>query len=414
MKSDIDSLMEQRSIDALVVMGRPSTSRDMAYLAGSTKITGGYLVKVRGREPFIVVGLMERDEAAKGGLEVRLFSDYGWEKVIKEKGVGAAATVEIIRRILEPFSPSRVAFYGHGSVGNIAALINALKEAPFECVFEQERESLILEARARKDESEIARIKEVGRRAQGVFSRVVDFLSSCHARQDGTLTHDGEPVTVGRMKRLIRRWSDELDIDTSAEEVIFAQGYDAAVPHSRGTDSDVLKVGKTIVFDFCPCEMGGGYFFDMTRTFCVGTLPKKVETVWKRVLEVQTKVLSELKVGEPVRKFDEICSSMFEEWGYPTPRSKPGTQSGYVHGLGHGVGLQIHEKPYLSVLRGEETPLAPGHVFTVEPGLYFPDEGFGVRIEDVVAIHEDGTIENLTPFSKECLVPLLGRPVKNG
>ena len=412
MREEIDHLMEERGIDALVVMGRPTTCRDMAYLCGPIKITGGYLVKPRGGDAFLVVNLMERDEAAKSGLNVRLFSDFGWEEVVKEKGSGAAATVEILRRILEPFSPKKVAFYGHGSLGNIAVLIESLKKAPFEAVFEQNGKSLLTLARMRKDEDEIARIKDVGRRAQEVFARVVEFLSSCDSDREGVLKKDGETVTVGRMKRLIRMWSDELGIDTSAEEVIFAQGYDAAVPHSRGTNEDALKVGETIVFDFCPCEQGGGYFFDMTRTFCVGEVRDEVALVWRRVLEVQTRVLAELKVGRAACEFDEICSSMFEEWGYPTPRKKPGTSSGYVHGLGHGVGLQIHEMPFLSALRGDKTPLAAGHVFTVEPGLYFPDKRFGVRLEDVVAIHGDGTIENLTPFSKEILVPLRGRPVK--
>ncbi|RKY15890.1 MAG: aminopeptidase P family protein, partial [Planctomycetota bacterium] len=290
--------------------------------------------------------------------------------------------------------------------------IESLKKAPFEAVFEQDSKSLLTLARMRKDEDEIARIKDVGRRAQEVFARVVEFLSSCNSDKEGVLKKDGEIVTVGLIKRLIRMWADELDLDTSAEEVIFAQGYDAAVPHSRGADEAAIRVGETIVFDFCPCERGGGYFFDMTRTFCVGEVRDEVALVWRRVLEVQTQVLAQLEVGRPACEFDEMCSSMFEEWGYPTLRKKPGTSSGYVHGLGHGVGLQIHEMPYLSALRGDKTPLAAGHVFTVEPGLYFPDKRFGVRLEDVVAIHGDGTIENLTPFSKEILVPLKGRPVK--
>ncbi|MCX7704020.1 MAG: M24 family metallopeptidase, partial [Planctomycetota bacterium] len=77
-----------------------------------------------------------------------------------------------------------------------------------------------------------------------------------------------------------------------------------------------------------------------------------------------------------------------------------------VHGLGHGLGLDVHEPPRLSALSQKHEPLKPGFVFTVEPGLYFPDKGYGVRLEDVVAIHSDGKIENLTPFSKEILIPL--------
>lgn len=412
MRSDVDNLMEQRNIDAIFILGRPSLSRDMAYMAGPLKITGGYLVKVRGEEPFLVVGQMERDEAAKSGLRVSLFSEFGWEQILKERGSGVSARVEMIKRILEPASPKRVAFYGVGHIGDLAALIDALKQAPFEALFEEEHKSLLNIARMTKDEEEINRIKEVSRKATEVFDRTVKLLSSCSVEEGEELVYKGEVLTIGVVKRFIKAWCDELDIDVSVEEVIFAQGYDAAVPHSRGTDHQVLKVGKTIVFDFCPCEKGGGYFTDITRTFCVGRVDDEVRLVWRRVLDVQTRILSELRVGESAFRYDEICSSMFEEWGYATPRKKPGTQSGYVHGLGHGVGLQIHEPPYLSVSRRDRTPLAPGHVFTVEPGLYFPEKGFGVRIEDVVAIHQDGSVENLTPFSKEILVPLKGRPVK--
>jgi Xaa-Pro aminopeptidase len=168
----------------------------------------------------------------------------------------------------------------------------------------------------------------------------------------------------------------------------------------------VLKVGETLVFDFCPRDPKSGFFFDITRTFCVGFVPNEVQKVYERVLEVQTRILDTLELSKPARYYDELCSQMFEDWGYPTPRKNPGTTKGYVHGLGHGLGLEVHEPPRLSCLSQKNEPLKPGFVFTVEPGLYFPDEGYGVRLEDVVAIHTDGRIENLTPFSKEILIPL--------
>jgi Xaa-Pro aminopeptidase len=98
----------------------------------------------------------------------------------------------------------------------------------------------------------------------------------------------------------------------------------------------------------------------------------------------------------------------YEEKGYPTLRKDPRTNSGYVHSLGHGVGLDLHESPRLSDFSKSDEPLQPGYVFTVEPGLYFPDEGMGVRIEDVVAVRSDGTIENLTDVPKDLVIPLKG------
>jgi Xaa-Pro aminopeptidase len=83
-----------------------------------------------------------------------------------------------------------------------------------------------------------------------------------------------------------------------------------------------------------------------------------------------------------------------------------GKTEGYVHSLGHGFGLNVHERPAVSMFSKTEEPLAPGHVFTVEPGLYYPDREIGVRLEDDIVIKEDGTIVNLTTFPKDILVPL--------
>ena len=86
--------------------------------------------------------------------------------------------------------------------------------------------------------------------------------------------------------------------------------------------------------------------------------------------------------------------------------SHPGTQSGYVHGLGHGVGLDIHEQPSLSHAAGNATVLQRGHVVSVEPGLYYPERGFGVRIEDTIAFTEAGELVNLTDFPYDLVVPM--------
>ena len=82
----------------------------------------------------------------------------------------------------------------------------------------------------------------------------------------------------------------------------------------------------------------------------------------------------------------------------------PSTQEGYVHSLGHGVGLEIHSRPRFSSV-SEET-IQAGHVFTIEPGLYYPDRGFGIRIEDTYYVDSDGSIHSLTPFPKDLVIPV--------
>ena len=89
---------------------------------------------------------------------------------------------------------------------------------------------------------------------------------------------------------------------------------------------------------------------------------------------------------------------VLEECGHPTGRSQPGTQVGYTHSLGHGLGIQVHEAPSFSHLRDEDV-IQVGNVFTIEPGVYYPDKGFGIRVEDTVYVAEDGTMVDSLQFS---------------
>jgi len=97
---------------------------------------------------------------------------------------------------------------------------------------------------------------------------------------------------------------------------------------------------------------------------------------------------------------------VFERQGHATVRTDQQVTEGYVHGLGHGVGLAVHEGPRLGGPATNTALLEPGHVVSVEPGLYYPSRGLGVRIEDLVAVRADGSIENLTPAPYELEIPL--------
>ena len=94
--------------------------------------------------------------------------------------------------------------------------------------------------------------------------------------EDMLIGRDGEPVTIGQVKGLINLWLAERGAE-NPEGTIFAIGRDAAVPHSSGNPSDILRLGQTIVFDIYPCEAGGGYFYDFTRTWCLGYAPDDVQ-----------------------------------------------------------------------------------------------------------------------------------------
>jgi Xaa-Pro aminopeptidase len=101
-----------------------------------------------------------------------------------------------------------------------------------------------------------------------------------------------------------------------------------------------------------------------------------------------------------------MTCEFFAERGHPTIATDPQIESGYVHTLGHGLGLNIHEEPRFADLPSNTDVLKPGHIFTCEPGLYYPDKGYGMRIEDDVWIDADGGVHNLTDFPKELVIEL--------
>jgi Xaa-Pro aminopeptidase len=405
MLSDIDSLMQERAIDALVISGSPKECKDLCYFTGPVAVSGAMVLKKRGASPVLLCISMERDEAAKSGLTLFTYSQLGYAEALKEAKTQFEASLTFLKKILQNFEISgRVAFYGKGDIPYNYTLLTELAKSGQIEVFAETENSIISEARMTKDESEIEKIAAVGRKAQEIMRSVMRFLKRQRAR-DGKLVHkNGTPVKIGEVKSLIDSEARKLSV-LIEQPLIFSQGKDSAVPHSRGDDSADIVLGKTIVFDFCPYE-SGGYYFDITRTFCLGYVPENVQKIYADVLAAQKKILKRLKPGVPGSDFDDEISEFFEKRGYPTIRQDSNITRGYVHSLGHGIGLEIHERPRLSSTAKKRDVLSPGHVFTIEPGLYFPDEEIGVRIEDVVAFKTDGTVFNLSPFPKKLLIPV--------
>ena len=211
-------------------------------------------------------------------------------------------------------------------------------------------------------------------------------------------------MTIGIVKNQINLWLAEAGVE-NPEGTIFATGRDSGVPHSSGNPHDILELGKTIIFDIFPAEAGGGYFFDFTRTWCLGYAPDNVMELYEDVSNVFQQIMSEIKVDTLASQYQDRTCELFEEKGHPTIRNKPHTQEGYVHSLGHGIGLQIHEYPRFS-LNMKKDRLVPGSVVTIEPGLYYPEKGMGVRLEDTVWVRPDGEIEILAEYPLDLIIPV--------
>ena len=213
MKTDLDTLMQTRNIDALLVVGSGKHNPAMSYFTGGVPITHAYLVKRNGQMPVLFHSDMERDEAAASGLETRSLESYGMHEILKEAGGDLGrAIAELLKRILENLgiTSGRLAIDGKDEVGAALAVFTALGEAMpgLELVGELD-DSLLMSARATKDSDEVARIRQMGQITTGVVADVAEFLTS-HTARDGVLEKsDGQPLTIGEVKDKINLWLAE-------------------------------------------------------------------------------------------------------------------------------------------------------------------------------------------------------------
>ncbi len=182
-------------------------------------------------------------------------------------------------------------------------------------------------------------------------------------------------------------------------ETIVSHGRDAGIPHSRGDAGQLIRPSVPIVIDIFPADRTTGYFFDLTRTFCVGPVPDELRRIHADVLAAYMLARDAMRPGGAAAVSQGLVCDFFEAKGYPTTRSHPVTSEGYVHSLGHGVGLEIHEKPSFSLSPANTDRIEEGDVLTIEPGLYFPDREIGVRIEDTFVVRSNG-VESLSTGSR--------------
>lgn len=409
MKRDLDSLMEARGLDAIFVAGAVHGNPAMVYMTNGASLTSGFVLKKRGAEPVLLCWPIEREVAASSGLALVNLGQYDFITLVRELGNHLAATVELYRRIFADLGVSgRVGFCGMVDQGRAWVLLDALNaQLDGIEVYGDFDVTAIDAARATKDGTEAERMREVGRRTCAVVGQTVEFLQA-HRATDGVLVQaDGTPLTIGRVHEEISRLIAAQRLE-DPEGFIFSIGRDAGIPHSKGRLQDVVALGQTIVFDIYPREAGGGYFFDLTRTFCLGYAPPEVERVYQDVCECTEKLLGAYQVGMEARHYQRMTCEFFESRGHPTVASNTKTEVGYVHSVGHGLGLAVHEEPRFSDVLANTDVLQPGHVFTCEPGLYYPDRGFGVRIEDVVWIDADGAVHNLTDYPKDLVIGVKG------
>jgi Xaa-Pro aminopeptidase len=408
MKSDLDRLMADRQLAAVIVAVDHNYSPSLDYLAGNIHITNGLAIKPQGQAPVLFVNPMEIEEAAASELTVHSFFDLGWAQMLQDaNGDRTKAEVVFWGRCLEHLgiTAGKVGIYGVSELNLIIELVRLLEAAYPQYQFVGEMGGTLFDqASITKDDDEIARVRSVAERTGAVLQATWDHIAGHRLAGDVVVNGDGSPLTIGAVKRFVRR--ELLDHQLEDTGMIFAQGRDAGFPHSRGQEDMPLRAGQSIVFDLFPRELGGGYHHDVTRTWCIDHAPHEVQAVYDTVMAAfEIAVRAYEGVGQPTHHMQEAVLDYFEGQGHPTARSQSGTTDGYVHSLGHGIGLKVHEGPRITHLSQDDVFQA-GNVITIEPGLYYPERGFGVRVEDAFTIAGDGALLALTDFRKDLILPL--------
>ncbi|MDL1909846.1 aminopeptidase P family protein [Chloroflexi bacterium CFX6] len=412
MKSDLDALMKARNLDAMLVLGDAENNPPMYYFVGGGHVSGALLIKKQGEAPVLYYNDMERDEAAKSGLKTRSFNEYPIQDFLEQANsdVQTANALRFQKIFADHgLAKGRVALFGKVEFSNVFGLIAKLAKLlpDVEFIGESVLDSVILHAMETKEDAEVARIRRMGAVTTQVVGMVQELLTSSAVREDEVLLkEDGSPLTIGDVKAKIALWLAERGA-VDVEGVIFAIGRDAGVPHSTGNPGDLITLGKTIVFDIFPAEKGGGYFYDFTRTWSLGYAAPEAQALYDQVREIYEKVVEDLDLNANFVDYQRMTCEYFESKGHKSQLNTKTPLDGYVHSLGHGVGLNIHERPGSSLMAsGNDNILKPGVVITIEPGLYYPEKGMGVRIEDTYWVRPDGQFERLAEYPYDFVLPM--------
>jgi len=395
----LDALMTERRIDAVLVYGSSTFGNpELCYVVGANLARGGIYVKQRMKDPVLIVSNIDSGEASKGLVkDVRTYSEYGYERLVARYGRNKAGSLLFDRILKKHRTKGRIGLYGRNDANDVLELSKRLRRLGYTIVGEP-HPSVLEAAMETKTLLETDKIGNVGKKTERVVKKIIEFLKNCEIEGE-YLTHEEKKVTVGIVKVLTRRYLAEENL-VAPEDVIIAVGPKSADPHYPGVDSDLVMIDQPIVFDIFPQEIGG-YCFDMTRTFVFGKASERIRKMYEAVREAQQITFDLIEEGRRAETLMNTVCDHFAGNGFKTIRDlvrgvKEAEKVGFVHSLGHGVGLTIGERPYLSL--NSDDVLKSGNVFTVEPGLYDPEFG-GVRIEDVVALTESG-VTNLTSYEK--------------
>ena len=350
------SLLEEKKLDAMIIVN-PSNRRYLSYFAGSAGV-----LYISPQRQVLLTDFRYIEQATSQALDFHIQNHQG-------KGL-----LPLIKEYMDQDQVKKLAIESDS--------VTFAQYEEYEKVFKDisivGTQRLVEGLRQIKDADEIQKLKKAEAIGDTAFTHIIKFIKE----------NIGQGVTENEIALELEVTMRKHGAEGTSFNSIVAAGAKSSLPHAVPGDI-LLKRGDFVVMDFgCLYK---GYCSDMTRTIVIGEASQKHLEIYNTVLEANIEALKAIKPGKTGREIDAVARDIIKAKGY-------GDYFG--HGLGHSVGLDIHEDPRLSFI--DETKLEVGMVVTVEPGIYIPDFG-GVRIEDLVVVTEDG-IENLTFSPKELII----------
>lgn len=384
--SELDSALDSMAVDGYLI-DAASTDSDQLYLSGFDAPDAFITLYADGVH--LLVSSLEYGRAKKesDAASVVRKSEYDYYAKVAEYGPEEASN-RVVAEFLADRGVESVAVPARFPVGTA----DGLREQGV--TVKPDRSTVITGIRSTKTDEEIDYVR-TAQKANETAMQAAENLLAAATVEGGLLRYQGEVLTSERVKEEIE--VTLLRHGTALDETIVACGASAADPHDRG--SGPLAADEAIIIDIFPRDKASKYHADMTRTFVRGEPSEEIRARHDLTHEALAAALDALEPGATGKEVHGTVCDMYEDAGYATLQNDPDTETGYIHSTGHGVGLDVHELPRINPNGGE---LKPGHIVTIEPGLYDPEVG-GVRIEDLVVITEDG-YENLTDYPIELVV----------
>ena len=371
--------------DAVLICADTVRSADMRHAVPLT-VPDPFLYAERNGTRHVFTNSMEAGRLRELGLfDVHVSEDFGVDELIAQGIEWRELRAQLVLREIRSLDTKRFTVPEDFPVW----LADRLRADGYELEVDQDHFD---DRRRAKTDAQIAGMRRAQKAAEAAMDTCRELLRRAEISGDGLLL-DGEQLTVERVKAAMN--ATFAAHDTSADDYIVAPAAQGAVGHDMG--SGPIPAGVPIVVDIWPRDNASAVYTDMTRTFVVGDVADDVREWHRLCKEALDRAVSEIKPGGDTKAvFDGTCE-IFEAAGEPTQRTKePGETlvDGFFHGLGHGVGLEVHESPGMGQISDKQ--FVAGDVVTVEPGLYRAGYG-GVRLEDIVLVTETGA-EVLTQY----------------